>query len=409
MATHLPRRVTAAALGAGLAVLGIVGPASSAHAGPTSDPARAAQLGAAWVASQIREKGFLPSPTDATKADLNSTAYGVLALAAAKAGAPEAEKALAHLKTNRDAYIVTAGADAPGPIATLILAATATGKDPRTFFGTDLVARLKATEQASGLYGTADPTYDGAYRQGLALAALAAVGESDAEALAWLRDQQCDNGGWVPFRASTTVPCPAADPANFTGPDTNSTAMAVMAIAAQKASPRVDPLPWFASTKGADGGWAFVPSPTSASDANSTALSIQAVRVLGGSVTAPLATLLSFQIGCEGGLASAGAFAYQPDRGELTANALATVQAVPAAAGAAVPVPTATLAAETDGLVCPAAAPAAETPRAGAVSAGGIAATGSASDGLVRLAGVLVMAGGALVVAAGRRRCDAPD
>ena len=48
---------------------------------------------------------------------------------------------------------------------------------PTSFGGTNLVARLLATQRTTGtdagLFGAQDPTFDGAYRQGLALAALA--------------------------------------------------------------------------------------------------------------------------------------------------------------------------------------------------------------------------------------------
>ena len=43
------------------------------------------------------------------------------------------------------------------------------GRNPRTFGGTNLVARLEATVQPSGLFGVQDATFDGAFRQGLSL------------------------------------------------------------------------------------------------------------------------------------------------------------------------------------------------------------------------------------------------
>lgn len=83
----------------------------------------------------------------------------------------------------------------------------------------------------AGLFGSADPTYDGVYRQSYALMGLAAA-QADVpdSAIAWLIAQQCDDGSFMGYRPDTDVPCPASDPANFTGPDTNSTALALAAL-----------------------------------------------------------------------------------------------------------------------------------------------------------------------------------
>src|SRR5579871_3956655 len=60
-----------------------------------------------------------------------------------------------------------------------------------------------------GLYGVQDPTYDGAYRQGLSLVALETAGKApDPTAVTWLLDQQCSDGGWQPVRTDLSVACP---------------------------------------------------------------------------------------------------------------------------------------------------------------------------------------------------------
>jgi hypothetical protein len=404
--------LSAAVLGAGLAALGIAAPAIAA---PTSDPPTAARYGAAWIAGQLSAHGWLASPTDATKPDLNTTAFGALALASTGTGGTAAASALDFVKSHLDEYVKVAGVDAPGPLATLILAATATGQDARTSFGTDLVSRLQATRQASGLFGAADAQYDGAYRQGLALAALGAVGVHDAAGVGWLSAQQCDDGGWVALRTDTSKPCPPSDPANFTGEDSNSTAMAVMGLVAQGSNPRHDAAAWFDATQGGDGGWAYLAAPDQGSDANSTALAVMALKALGVDARSarfttsrdPVALLLSFQLGCEGG-ADAGALAYQPVRGDLTANGLATVQAVPALAGVTLPLAASTplSAAPADAVACAAPAGTPTAAPATAATAGGGAATGTplaatgASDALVLLAlgGALLVVMGAIAV-----------
>jgi hypothetical protein len=389
--------LSAAVLGAGLATLGSVAPAL---AGPTTDAPTAARYGAAWISAQLGPRGWIPSATDPGAPDLNTTAFGLLALAATGAGGDAVAPSVRYLTDHLGDYVVAGGADSPAPLATLILVAHAGGLDPRAAFGTDLVARLQATRQASGLFGAADASFDGAYRQGLALAALGAVGVDDDRAVDWLLEQQCDDGGWLALRQDTAAPCPASDPAEFVGEDSNSTAMAVMGLVAHGATPEHDAAAWFDRTQGSDGGWAYVAAPDQASDTNSTALAVMALRALGDDPRSarfttgrdPVALLLSFQIGCEGG-ADAGALAYQPVRNDLTANALATVQAVPALAGVTLPVtaPAATAGAPAP-VPCPAAAPA---PAPASPTPAAIAATG-ADDTLVVLAGA-----GALLVGLG--------
>ena len=100
------------------------------------------------------------------------------------------------------------------------------------------IAALSATLLASpaqaadtGLYGRTDPSSDGVYRQSLAILGLSAVGVRPApSAVRWLVDQQCADGSFQSHRSDTSVPCAASDPQAFTGPDTNSTALAAMAL-----------------------------------------------------------------------------------------------------------------------------------------------------------------------------------
>ncbi|MGW3728773.1 prenyltransferase/squalene oxidase repeat-containing protein, partial [Streptomyces sp. NPDC000851] len=105
----------------------------------------------------------------------------------------------------------------------------------------------------SGLYGTSDPTYDGVWRQSLALLAQDTVGlEPAGKATDWLARQQCDNGGFAAFRAEPAKDCDAK-----TMVDTNSTAAAVQAFAAvgdydAATGKAVD---WLKSVQNEDGGW----------------------------------------------------------------------------------------------------------------------------------------------------------
>ena len=83
------------------------------------------------------------------------------------------QTALSYLEANVDAYVTQVGADGPGQLALLILDAEAGGVNPTSFGGTNLVSRLLATEQPSGLFGTDTQLANfaaGNYEQGLALA-----------------------------------------------------------------------------------------------------------------------------------------------------------------------------------------------------------------------------------------------
>ncbi|MFD0267404.1 prenyltransferase/squalene oxidase repeat-containing protein [Streptomyces sp. NPDC127106] len=190
----------------------------------------------------------------------------------------------------------------------------------------------------SGLYGKKDPTYDGVWRQSVALLAQHTVGVKPAkEAVAWLTGQQCANGGFASFRADAAAACEAT-----TMYDTNATAMAVQALKAlggQDAAVKKG-VDWLKSVQNEDGGWAFVPG--SPSDANSTAVVISALAVAGekpAEVTSKAGKsayegLLAFQLGCAAQPPSdGGAFAYQPADGKLLPNADATAAAALAALG----------------------------------------------------------------------------
>ncbi|MFE3247353.1 prenyltransferase/squalene oxidase repeat-containing protein [Streptomyces sp. NPDC059209] len=183
-------------------------------------------------------------------------------------------------------------------------------------------------ELPAGMYGTTDPTYDGVWRQSLAMLAQRAVNVMPADsAVAWLLGQQCDSGAFPAYRPDTTKPCDAT-----TVVDTNSTAAAVQILAALTTYPDAmnNGMSWLASVQNKDGGWGY--NAGAPSDANSTGLVIGALAAGGAPVGTRLSTegrspyqaLNSFAIPCdakEGG----GAFAYQPDKsGKLLPNADAT-------------------------------------------------------------------------------------
>ncbi|MER7582869.1 prenyltransferase/squalene oxidase repeat-containing protein [Kitasatospora sp. NPDC097691] len=213
-----------------------------------------------------------------------------------------------------------------------------------------------------GLYGKSDPTYDGVWRQSLALIALTAAKVTPADsAVGWLTGQQCEDGGWPSYRAAGA----ACDPKTE---DSNATAVAIQALAALGGhQPAVDKgVAWLKANQNADGSWAY--NPGSPGDANSTGLAVNALFAArtdpasvakAGSTGAGAAGagsagtgagaaagknafdgLAHFQLGCAAPADQRGAFAYQPDTatGALAPNALASGQAALAAAGGHLPV-----------------------------------------------------------------------
>ncbi|WP_405873370.1 prenyltransferase/squalene oxidase repeat-containing protein [Streptomyces sp. NBC_00005] len=187
----------------------------------------------------------------------------------------------------------------------------------------------------AGLYGTTDPTYDGVWRQSLALLAQDTVGvKPAAKAVDWLVGQQCAGGAFAAFRADASGACDAKLMV-----DTNSTGAAVQALAAlgghDSATGRA--VAWLKSVQNKDGGWGYAPG--GASDANSTSVVIGALTAVGEKPAevekggkSPFDALSKLALPCDGD--GAGAFAYQPDKkGKLAANADATAAAVVGALG----------------------------------------------------------------------------
>ncbi|KAB1148720.1 hypothetical protein F7R91_08020 [Streptomyces luteolifulvus] len=187
----------------------------------------------------------------------------------------------------------------------------------------------------SGLYGSADPQYDGVWRQSLALLAQHTVGVKPAAVgVEWLAGQQCASGAFAPFRADATKPCDAKLMV-----DSNSTAAAVQALAALGGhdAETGKAVAWLKSVQNKDGGWGYAPGGPS--DANSTSVVIGALTTAGEqpakvvkSGKSPYDALLKLALPCTDD--GAGAFAYQPDKkGKLAANADATAAGVIGALG----------------------------------------------------------------------------
>lgn len=213
-----------------------------------------------------------------------------------------------------------------GDLSKLILAVVALGEDPRQFGGIDAVAKLEALSRPSGLIGGETDTF---FSHCLAVLALVSAGRPvSGEAAGAIKVAQQDNGGW------------AWDGSSQTQADTNTTALAVQALAAigdGSDNQVIDQaMAYYKSIQNADGGWPYQ-SPSqfgTATDANSTAVTIQAILAAGEDPAGadwqssdgqtPMAALEALQT-------PNGGVAWQATvPGD---NLLATFQALPALAG----------------------------------------------------------------------------
>jgi len=178
---QLPRRASRIVGGIAVTVVMTAGAAglSSAPSGatpPTQDGTVAAGYAGHWLAAQVNADGSVHDANDHPSP--GSTLGTALGLASAGTEQATFNRTVTWLSDHVDAVTGTGATAAPGQIGYLLLVVDAAGRDATTFGGVNLVTRLAGTlgQFESGLYGQADPTYDGAFRQSLAILGLDAVG-----------------------------------------------------------------------------------------------------------------------------------------------------------------------------------------------------------------------------------------
>lgn len=189
-----------------------------------------------------------------------------------------------------------------------------------------------------GLFGSQDPTYDGVYRQSFALMGLHTAGAPVPNAaVAWLIGQQCADGSFMAFRADTSTPCPPSDPQAFTGPDTNSTALAVAALIQVGNGPDAESAvqaaqTWLLEQQARGGGFPYFSGGTA--DTNSTGLAVAALRMVGSesrAVQRAEGYVRRAMSGCSAPAEQVGGVPYQPG---LLPDGLSSSQALLGLAGA---------------------------------------------------------------------------
>jgi len=256
-----------------VASLLVVCSVSVAMAGPASaviTDAKRAHRAMGYVGAQQQTNGSFPGFSA-----IGSTADAVLDMAVTGYG--DEATAIGFLRRQ----VLRGNVSTVGLTAKVVMAAVAAGRDPSTFAGTNLLGHLTHAERASGRFGDAT-----VFDQALAILAIKASGQTpDAVAATWLADAQCPDGGWQfdrPHRASENGHCrDVNDPGDFFRSDTNTTAYAVMALAGRLGTPASDPFKFFATFRDPTyGGWGYT-AGFRRTDANSTALVIQAFAAVG--------------------------------------------------------------------------------------------------------------------------------
>ena len=303
-----------------LALVAAFGCSAGANATPGQ---AAAERAADWLVAthQNDDGGYTSFSTGANQAP-SDTVGTIDALPALAAAGANTAPALDFLRAN-GATLQAMAAEDGGQAGKVVLALRAAGDDPADFGGHDYVADLAAHLDADGAFAP-DP-----FKQALAILGLAATGQAvPTAAVDRLESSQDAGGSW--------------DDGFGTLENADATAMAVMALLAAGRSSG-DPslaaaIEFLSANQAAEGGWAY--GPGLSTSANSTALVIQVLIALGVDPTAtegewakggrsPLDALLAFQ-------SDSGAF--QTDFGDGPFDDFySTVQAIPAAAGVALP------------------------------------------------------------------------
>lgn len=253
---------------AAAAAIALLGGSASAGA-PRADRKRAVHA-SAYVAETQNDDGSFGFGS------VGATADGIMSLAALRRGESNIEAAFGFIETQEVTSV--------GDMAKVVMALVATGRNPHDYMGRDLVQEILDSEQPDGRYGADEFLY----AHTLAMLALAAAGaDVGTEPTVWLGEAQCRDGGWQfdqPSSEDDDRKCLSkSDPANdFTTSDTNTTALAQMALAVSPGVyPGKNPYRYFSKMRDrSGGGWGY-DRAFPLTDANSTALVLQAYAATG--------------------------------------------------------------------------------------------------------------------------------
>ena len=229
-----------------------------------------ARLAVHWLSHRQNPDGSFPGFSP-----IGSTADAIVSFVAAQRSPEDIEEALGYLEASES------DVDTIGEIAKVVMAVVASGGDPRSFAGRDLVQEIVSSEQPDGRYGATTEVFNHA----LAILALRMTDEEPSQAaIDWLLDAQCADGGWqydAPSGPTDDAHCDNGTDADFFFSETDATAYAVIALATFKAwnkSSPMNPFRFFKSRRDQiKDGWGY-DARFPLTNTNSTALVIEAYR-----------------------------------------------------------------------------------------------------------------------------------
>ena len=304
-----------------------VASSAPALAGPSNR--RRARVGVRYLVTQQRDSGAVPAFSK-----FGSTADAVVAMVAARRSPRGIRQALRWLREH------PGQATTIGLRAKLVLALVVAGRSPRDFAGRNWVARIRGTELPSGRYGAGTAVFD----QALAILALRGAGASPSQnARNWLADAQCPDGGWqfdAPYNAaSENQHCQGDRDTDFFRAEADATSLAIQAL---EADPAVNPFPFLRSLRDSrKHGWGYN-SDFPMTNANSTALVLQAYAAEGRDLPRRgVRALKRLQYPLCGKGAAAFAYSWERRDGELRRTGRdvgATIGAIPGLLGKPLPI-----------------------------------------------------------------------
>jgi hypothetical protein len=282
-----------------------------------------ARTAAGYIARQQKDNGSIVSFSV-----YGSTADAIVAIVAARRGKKNIDRALDFLARRARNGKVFDDPDV-GVLGKIVMAVEGAGRNARNFGGRNLVRRIANLERPSGRLGRRTEVYS----QGLLILGLRAAGKRVPRRVSrWLADAQCDDGGWAfdkPPGDNDDETCKdTTDPNDFITSDSNTTAIAIMALESASGIDTADAFTYLEELRDpVDGGWGYT-ADFSATDANSTSLVIQAHLAAGRPIpSGAMAALKGLQVALCGRNSGGFRFLYgdsnPPDLG-------ATISAVPA-------------------------------------------------------------------------------
>jgi hypothetical protein len=326
----------AVAVATATTTVGLVSASATAATVRTTSSAKAA---AGWLAGQLtgpHHDHYAVTFGGKAYPDAGETIDGLLGMDAAKVSQRAAARVTKWLQANAKDYATGSGTTPnsyyPGALAKLLLAAEAQHADVHDFGGINLVRALRKTEQPDGAYlNTGDTQYGSSpVAQSLALIALSHTGSMydwpDAKAIAWLVGQQCGDGGFM----SSNQSHPAA-----TCTDVDATAYAAQALFTVRSSATARTFHWLGVHQNSDGGFGLDANGKPSSNANSTAVAMQA-ELLAHHVASRAhagAWLRRHQVRCSGATSRRGAVLLSGSAWNHDTALRATTQAAQALAG----------------------------------------------------------------------------